>query len=70
MIYDSVECLIGHTPLFEPKRLSSALGLKGRLLLKLESFNPAGSAKDRAALFMINDAEETGRLSPGGTIII
>ena len=69
MIYDSVECLIGHTPLFEPKRLSSALGLKGRLLLKLESFNPAGSAKDRAALFMINDAEETGRLSPGGTII-
>lgn len=69
MIYGSVECLIGHTPLFEPKRLSSALGLKGRLLLKLESFNPAGSAKDRAALFMINDAEETGRLSPGGTII-
>lgn len=69
MIYDSVECLIGHTPLFEPKRLSSALGLKGRLLLKLELFNPAGSAKDRAALFMINDAEETGRLSPGGTII-
>ena len=69
MIYDSVECLIGHTPLFEPKRLSSALGLKGRLLLKLESFNPAGSAKDRATLFMINDAEETGRLSPGGTII-
>ena len=69
MIYDSVECLIGHTPLFEPKRLSSALGLKGRLLLKLESFNPAGSAKDRAALFMINDAEETGRLSSGGTII-
>lgn len=69
MIYDSVECLIGHTPLFEPKRLSSALGLKGRLLLKLESFNPAGSAKDRAALFMINDAEKTGRLSSGGTII-
>lgn len=69
MIYGSVEDLIGHTPLFEPKRLSSALGLKGRLLLKLESFNPAGSAKDRAALFMINDAEETGRLSSGGTII-
>ncbi len=69
MIYGSVECLIGHTPLFEPKRLSSALGLKGRLLLKLESFNPAGSAKDRAALFMINDAEETGKLSSGGTII-
>ena len=69
MIISSIEGLIGHTPLFEPKRLSSALGLKGRLLLKLESFNPAGSAKDRAALFMINDAEETGRLSPGGTII-
>ena len=69
MIYRSVEELIGHTPLFQANALMKAKALKGNLLLKLESFNPAGSVKDRVALQMIVDAEERGVLKPGGTVI-
>ena len=69
MIIGSIEGLIGHTPLFEPRKLAAELGLRGRLLLKLESCNPTGSAKDRAALYIIEDAVRTGRLAEGGTII-
>ena len=69
MIYTSVDQLIGHTPLLEPKALSAHLGLKARLLLKLEGMNPGGSAKDRVALSMITDAEDRGILQPGGMII-
>ena len=69
MIISSIEGLIGHTPLFEPRKLAAELGLRGRLLLKLESCNPTGSAKDRAALYIIEDAVRTGRLAEGGTII-
>ncbi|MBE5754829.1 MAG: cysteine synthase A [Clostridiales bacterium] len=68
-IYDSIENLIGNTPLFEPKNLAEIEGLKARLLVKLEYLNPAGSIKDRAALYMIADAEEKGLIKKGATII-
>lgn len=68
-IYASVEELIGKTPLVALDRLAQSQGLKARLLAKLERSNPGGSAKDRVALAMINDAEERGLLTPGGVII-
>ncbi len=68
-IYTSVEQLIGNTPLLELTRIERDLGLKARVLAKLEYLNPAGSVKDRVGLAMILDAEEQGRLKPGGTII-
>ncbi len=68
-IYDSVEQLIGGTPLLRLSRLGAQQGWKAQVLGKLEYFNPAGSAKDRLALFMLNDAEARGVLKPGGTII-
>ena len=64
--YTSVEQLIGNTPLFLVET-NAATG--ARLLAKLEYLNPAGSVKDRAALSMIQDAEERGLLKPGGTLI-
>ena len=69
MIYKKIEDLIGKTPLYEPKRYAKAAGICGRLLCKLESFNPAGSAKDRIALSMLDEAEKSGALRPGGTVI-
>lgn len=68
-IYTSVEQLIGHTPLLELQRLQSELGLSARVLVKLESFNPGGSAKDRVARSMLDAAEAQGRLQPGATVI-
>lgn len=68
-IYTSVEQLIGHTPLLELTRLQEAEGIQAHLLAKLELFNPGGSVKDRAARAMLDDAEATGRLKPGGTIV-
>ena len=68
-IYTSVQQLIGSTPLLELGGIQKEKGLHARLLAKLECFNPAGSAKDRVALAMILDAEKTGRLQPGGTVI-
>jgi len=68
-IYTSVEQLVGNTPLLELVRIERELGLKARVLAKLEYLNPAGSVKDRVGLAMISDAEEQGRLKPGGTII-
>jgi len=65
----SVEQLVGNTPLLELVRIERELGLKARVLAKLEYLNPAGSVKDRVGLAMISDAEEQGRLKPGGTII-
>ena len=65
-IYTSAEQLIGNTPLLQ---LTHVEGLKARLLVKLERSNPGGSAKDRAAMFMLNDAEEKGLLRSGGTVI-
>ena len=68
-IYTSAAQLIGHTPLLELCNFEKKDALAARLLVKLESRNPAGSAKDRVALAMIEDAEKSGRLNPGGTVI-
>ena len=68
-IYNSIQELVGQTPLLEAAALSKREKLEARLLLKLESFNPAGSAKDRVANAMIEDAEEKGLLKEGATII-
>ena len=68
-IYTSADQLIGRTPLLELTNIEKKYGLKAKILAKLEYFNPAGSAKDRVALQMINDAEEAGVLKPGATII-
>lgn len=68
-IYSSALELIGHTPLIEAKGLEKKENLKARLLIKTEYFNPSGSVKDRAALYMIKDAEERGLLKEGSTII-
>lgn len=68
-IYDSVEALIGSTPIVALNRIGKELDLKANLFAKVESFNPAGSVKDRVALNMINDAEEKGLLKKGGIII-
>ncbi len=68
-IYASVSELVGKTPLLELSALEKALGLQARLLAKLEAFNPAGSAKDRIAKQMIEDAEKAGRLREGSVII-
>lgn len=68
-IYTSVDQLIGKTPLLELTNIEKALGLKAKVVAKLEYFNPAGSAKDRVARQMIDDAEADGRLKPGSVII-
>ena len=54
--------LVGNTPLMELSNYNKSKGLKARLIVKLESFNPAGSVKDRVALAMIEDAETSGLL--------
>ncbi|WP_303644542.1 pyridoxal-phosphate dependent enzyme, partial [Bacteroides caecimuris] len=61
--------LVGNTPLMELSGYSEKYGLKQNIIAKLESFNPAGSVKDRVALSMIEDAEARGVLKPGATII-
>lgn len=68
-VYESVDQLVGHTPLLELKRIEEAHGVSARILGKLEYFNPAGSIKDRIAKAMIDDAEAAGILKPGATII-
>ena len=61
--------LVGNTPLLELSNYNTSNDLKARLIVKIESFNPAGSVKDRIALAMIEDAETKGVLQPGATII-
>ena len=68
-IYTSVEELIGRTPLLELTHIERTEGLQARVLAKLEMFNPAGSAKDRAAKAMLDQAEASGRLKPGFAVI-
>ena len=68
-IYTSVEQLIGHTPLLELTHIEKEYNLPARLVAKVESFNPAGSVKDRVALSMIETAEAEGKLKPGSVII-
>jgi cysteine synthase A len=68
-IYTSADQLIGGTPLLELTHIEKELGLKAKILAKLEYLNPAGSVKDRIAKAMIDDAEEKGFLKPGSVII-
>jgi len=68
-IHTNITELIGHTPLLEPVNYNTKHGLKARILLKLEYLNPAGSVKDRIAKAIIADAETSGQLTPGSTII-
>lgn len=68
-IYKSNAELVGNTPLVEVTNIEKELGLEARVLVKLEYFNPAGSVKDRIGLAMIEEAEKTGKLKPGATII-
>lgn len=68
-IYESMQELIGNTPLIEVKNIERDNDLKARILVKVEAFNPGGSVKDRIAKAMIEDAEASARLRPGGTII-
>ena len=68
-IYQDLTQLIGNTPLVQLNNIMHDFELKARLLAKVESFNPGGSMKDRAALSMIEDAEKKGLLSPGALII-
>ncbi len=68
-IHKSAEELIGHTPLLELTNIEKKLGLSARLIAKLECFNPAGSAKDRVAKSMLDDAEERGILTKDSVII-
>lgn len=68
-IASSALSLVGGTPLVETQRVAADLQLKARVLVKLESFNPAGSVKDRAALAMVEAAEREGKLVPGATLV-
>ena len=68
-IFNDLTELIGNTPLMEVGKIEKELGLKARLLVKVEYFNPGGSVKDRVALSMIEKAESEGLLKPGATII-
>ena len=68
-IVKNIEELVGRTPLFEFEKFDASKGLKARVVVKLEYFNPSGSIKDRTALNMIKKAEEDGILHPGDTIV-
>lgn len=68
-VYKSVGNLIGRTPLLRLGAIEGALGLYGRVTAKLECFNPGGSAKDRVAKYIIDEAEASGRLKAGGVVI-
>ncbi len=68
-IFTAADQLIGNTPLLELTNIEKELGLKAKIVAKLEYFNPAGSVKDRIAKAMIDDAEEKGLLKPGSVII-
>jgi len=68
-VYSSVDELVGKTPLLELKNIQKELNLNARIFAKLEGFNPAGSVKDRVALFMLNQAEKDGKITSGATVI-
>ena len=68
-VYQSITELVGKTPLLEVKNIEREKGLKAKVLVKLEYFNQAGSVKDRGARSMITEAEKSGRIQPGATII-
>lgn len=66
---NGIEKLIGNTPLVELKKLKEKYALKGKIFAKLEWYNPAGSIKDRVAKAIVDDAEKSGKLQKGGTVI-
>ena len=68
-IYTSADQLIGHTPLLELTHIEQEEQLEAKILAKLEYLNPAGSVKDRVAKSILDDAEASGKLKPGGTVI-
>lgn len=68
-VYKGTWDVIGKTPLIEVENIEKAHDLKARVLVKVEYFNPAGSVKDRAAKYMIDDAEKSGKLKEGSVII-
>lgn len=68
-IYKTADELIGNTPLLELTHIEKELGLKAKIVAKVEYFNTTGSVKDRIAKAMIEDAEKSGKLTPGATII-
>ena len=68
-IYSSIDQLIGKTPILELKKIKEKCSLKANIFAKLEYLNPAGSAKDRVALFMVKDAEKSGILKSNSVII-
>lgn len=67
--YGSISDMVGNTPLLRLNNIEKSNSINAVMLAKLEGFNPAGSVKDRVALEMINDAERSGRLKAGGTVI-
>lgn len=69
MIYNDLTELIGNTPMIRLDALAKSEGAKANIIAKLEYFNPAGSVKDRVAFNMITEAEKSGKLKPGATII-
>ena len=69
MVYNSIEGLIGNTPLLQLKKLQEKLGLQAKIFAKLEYYNPAGSVKDRVAKMMLDEAEKSGALKPNSVII-
>jgi cysteine synthase A len=69
MLFHNIAEMIGKTPLLEAHNFAASVNLEAHLLCKLECFNPAGSAKDRVALFMLDDAEERGLIKKGATVI-
>lgn len=69
-IYDSILDTIGHTPLVRLPRLEAARGLRARLAMKLEFFNPLGSVKDRIGLAMVEQAERDGLIRPGESVLV
>lgn len=68
-IYSSADLLIGHTPLLELSHIEKEFGFKAKIFAKLEYFNPAGSVKDRVAKAMLDEAEKSGKIKAGATII-
>ncbi len=69
MLFHNIAEMIGKTPLLEAHNFAASVNLEAHLLCKLECFNPAGSAKDRVALFMLDDAEKRGLIKKGATVI-
>ena len=68
-IYKSIDQLVGGTPILKLTNIEADLGLQAQVLVKLEYFEPAGSAKDRVAKYMLDSMEASGELLPGGTVI-